>query len=107
VLILRDRRFINDLNLKMSSRFSVGVAWTALAAVAAGCFRQVFFWPAGLFLLLLILLNLPVYRFFLRKRGFLFLLRVLPWHWLYFLYSGLGFTIGFMKHLLSARRPLS
>ena len=107
VLILRDRRFINDLNLKLSSRFSVGVAWTALAAVTAGCFRQVFFWPAGLLLLLLILLNLPVYRFFLRKRGFLFLLRVLPWHWLYFLYSGLGFAIGLMKHLLSARRPAS
>lgn len=97
-LILRDRRFVNDLNLKASSRVSVALTYGLLAAlIGVGWWR----WGVvliGLFALGLLALNGPVYRFFWRKRGLRFMLQVIPWHWLYFLYSGLAFVIGFLMH---------
>jgi hypothetical protein len=37
---------------------------------------------------------LPVYHFFIHKRGMIFTIKVLPWHWFYYFYSGLAFIIG-------------
>ena len=42
----------------------------------------------------LVLINFPFYRFFAQKRSWLFALRVLPFHLLYFLYSGIAFVCG-------------
>ena len=99
------RRFASDLNLKWSSRLSViltaclclstvlSVQWLSLIGVAllSGC--------------LLLMINWSVYRFFYRKRGFWFTLAVVPWHWLYFLYSGLAFVIGVCRHHLTRHWP--
>jgi hypothetical protein len=49
--------------------------------------------PLPLALLLLTLLNLRFYSFFLRKRGVIFTLAVIPFHLLYYLYSLLAFTL--------------
>ena len=99
------RRFARDLNLKWSSRLSVllvaclglsailSVQWHALLGVAL---------LSGL---LLLIINWPVYHFFYRKRGFWFALGVVPWHWLYFLYSGLAFIVGVCRHQLSRHLP--
>ena len=46
------------------------------------------------FLLLAILLNLALYRFFASKRGWPFAIRTVPIHQLYFLYSGLAMVTG-------------
>jgi GT2 family glycosyltransferase len=94
VLILRDRQFVNDLNLKTVSRISVLLSFTFVGALLAALW-----WPgswplAGAAALLLLVLNAPLYAFFRRKRGLLFALESIPWHWLYYLYSGLGFAIG-------------
>ncbi|MGB3137769.1 MAG: glycosyltransferase family 2 protein, partial [Nodosilinea sp.] len=42
----------------------------------------------------LLVINQRVYRFFWQKRGPLFALRVIPWHWFYFLYGGAAFAYG-------------
>jgi hypothetical protein len=47
---------------------------------------------AGLAALGLLGLNAPLYRFFWRKRGGLFALGTVPWHWLYYLYGSAGFA---------------
>lgn len=103
-LILRHRGLINDLNLQLSGRLSVILTYGLLGALAGA-----FWWPgslaaAGLLMLLLLALNAPLYRFFQRKRGLRFALKTIPWHWLYYLYSGLAFAIGGVRHLLQKCR---
>ncbi|MBE9062045.1 glycosyltransferase family 2 protein [cf. Phormidesmis sp. LEGE 11477] len=98
------QRFASDLNLQWSSRLSV-------VLIAGLCLSILFSmqWPfligtAVLSALLLLTLNWSVYRFFYRKRGFWFALGVVPWHWLYYFYSGLAFIIGVGRHNLTRRR---
>ncbi|MBD1804921.1 glycosyltransferase family 2 protein [Microcoleus sp. FACHB-SPT15] len=95
-LILRDRKFINanDLNLKLSSRLSVMLTFAILSALVESLWWSGFLAIAGVLSLILLAINAPVYQFFLQKRGLRFTLQVIPWHWFYFLYSGLSFVIG-------------
>lgn len=99
-LIWRDRQFSNDLNLKNSSRLSLILTYTLLICTIAGWWwSSVWFVGVGIGFMLL-LLNLPIYRFFYQKRGLLFTLQVIPWHWLYFLYCGLAFAVGTLRYYL-------
>jgi glycosyltransferase involved in cell wall biosynthesis len=98
-LILRDRRFINDLNLRLSSRLSVILTYGLLGALVGAVW-----WPgslalAGALILSLLALNASLYRFFQRKRGLRFAAQTIPWHWFYYFYSGLAFAIGIVRHL--------
>jgi len=103
-LILRRRRLPNDLNLRLSSRICVTLVYgLLLAGIGAWWWPGLLFGVGGIVILLL-LLNMPVYRFFWEKRGFRFALGVIPWHWLYYFYSGLAFVIGLVSFLL--RRDL-
>ncbi|MGB3295622.1 MAG: glycosyltransferase [Phormidesmis sp.] len=98
------QEFSSDLNLRWSSRASVILVYgLCLGLVIAP------WWPpllaiSGLIGLTLFAINMPVYQFFYRKRGFLFALRVLPWHWLYYFYSGLAFAIGVLRHQFQVYR---
>lgn len=93
-LILRDGKLINDLNLQLSSRVSVMLAFGLLGTLLGSWWWSGFLAVAFLLNVSLLALNAPVYRFFMRKRGLWFALQVIPWHWLYYLYSGLAFAIG-------------
>ena len=53
---------------------------------------------AGTLILPLLLLNASLYSFFLRKRGLWFTLKVIPWHWFYYLYGGLAFGIAVVMY---------
>jgi GT2 family glycosyltransferase len=102
-LILSRRWFVNDLNLKSSSRLSVILTYVLLLSLAAA-----FWWPPSLLVsavaaTLLLALNLSLYFFFLRERGLWFALRTIPCHWLYFAYSGLAFTVGAVRYLFFPR----
>ncbi|MBC8434622.1 MAG: glycosyltransferase family 2 protein [Desulfobacterales bacterium] len=93
-LILRNRMFTNDLNIGFTSRISILLVYGLLIASLF-----MISWPGALLIasmagLLLVLINLPVYRFFKRKRGFFFTLKIIPWHWFYYCYCGIGFTLG-------------
>ena len=98
-LILRDRNFINDLNTGMSGRASVLLTFGLLCPLAVSPWHPPALVVAGVMALALLILNAPLYLFFLRKRGVRFVLQVIPWHWLYFFYSGVGFSIGLARHL--------
>jgi glycosyltransferase involved in cell wall biosynthesis len=98
-LLLRDRhRFNNDLNIQLNSRLSVLSVYTLILSLIAS------FWWIGclgitlLCCLLLLALNFPVYKFFYEKRGLIFTLKALPWHWLYYMYSGLGFVVALIRY---------
>ncbi|MGB3532883.1 MAG: glycosyltransferase [Microcoleaceae cyanobacterium] len=97
-LILRDRQLNNDLNLQYSSRISVILVYAMIGALlVAPWLSQT---PVAICLLAsaFLALNAPVYQFFHNKRGLFFALRTIPWHWLYYFYSGLAFAVGLVRH---------
>lgn len=104
-LLWRDQQFNNDLNLKHSSRLSLVCTYALLFCLIAG-----WWWPPAWLIslgigLLLLIFNWPLYSFFYQKRGLLFTVQVVFWHWLYFFYGGLAFAIGTARHLLSRQNP--
>jgi glycosyltransferase involved in cell wall biosynthesis len=103
-LILRHRRFDNDLNIGWTSRLSVVAAGVLIAALVAACFWPPLLALAGASSAALVLLNGPFYRFILLRRGPLFLLRSLLWNWLYYLYSGVAFGVAVMRYLTRGLR---
>lgn len=100
-LILNRRQMANDLNLNWTNRLSVILIYLLLLALIA-----TYWWPPSLAITLLlaitlIVINRRVYQFFLTQKGSLFTLKVIPWHFLYFFYSGLAFAIGLIRHRLT------
>ncbi|MBI3796975.1 MAG: glycosyltransferase family 2 protein [Deltaproteobacteria bacterium] len=106
-LILRERRVPNDLNLQLSSRLSAGLTYGLLVAGVSGGWWPGAFVAAGMIVFLLLALNAPLYRFFWRKRGLWFAVRTVPWHWLYYFYSGLAFAIGVVFAMCRSQSPLN
>jgi glycosyltransferase involved in cell wall biosynthesis len=103
-LIWRDRQLVNDLNLNTNSRVSVVAVYGLVAALILSLWQIKALLLVFMLSMLLLLVNAPVYQFFLRLRGPGFTLRVLPWHWLYYGYSGLAFAIGTALYWLRSWR---
>jgi GT2 family glycosyltransferase len=99
-LILREHRLPNDLNLRLSSRVSVVLTYGLLVAGVSAWRWPESFVVIGVVSLLLLTFNAPLYRFFWHKRGLRFAMQVVPWHWLYYFYSGLAFALGLVSFLL-------
>ena len=97
-LIWRDRSLVNDLNLDTKSRLSIISVYMMVGLTALALWWTPFLLGSVFFGSALIGLNASVYRFFWRKRGLSFALRVIPWHWLYYAYSGLAFVIGTFQY---------
>jgi GT2 family glycosyltransferase len=102
-LILRERRLPDDLNVKVSGRASVVLSGALACALAAALAHPACLLPAVVCGGALLAINLPLYRFLARKRGVLFAIAAIPWHWLYFFYSGVAFAVGVFQHLLGGR----
>jgi GT2 family glycosyltransferase len=98
------RTFTSDLNLKRSSRFSVVLVFAAVGLVLAALWLPLLWAPLGVLMAALVAINWPVYQFFYQKRGLLFALKVIPWHLLYYFYSGLAFAVSLGRHHLRPYR---
>ncbi|MBE9041450.1 glycosyltransferase family 2 protein [Oscillatoriales cyanobacterium LEGE 11467] len=105
-LLLRNRALNNDLNLQTSSRVSVLLVYGLVLALALAAISPSFAALLPIAAVALGLINLPVYQFFHRKRGLFFALKVVPWHWFYFFYSGFAFAIGLARHGVRELTPL-
>lgn len=97
----------DDLNLQTGQRVSTAVSFLGLGALVASLF-----WPVALLgvlvaVWLLVWLNRDFYSFLRDRRGLWFALQAMPWHWLYFVYSGLSFAVGVVWYGLWQRRPMS
>ncbi len=106
-LIVETRHLPRDLNLTSGARVSAGL----VGVLSAGCMivllqavhlLPMVGFPGGprkelailaLVVLALLALNWDVYSFFAKKRGSWFVIRVVPVHWFYYLYSGVGFAV--------------
>lgn len=102
-LLLREGDFANDLNLQTHNRVSVAAAWCLALSVVAGLILPALWLASAGLAALLLALNWPLYRWFARQRGWSFALRAALWHWLYYLYNGISFTVGLAQHLASRR----
>jgi len=98
-LIHREGGLVNDLNIDVSGRASVILTFGLLGALVLTLWQPFLLVGASAMGLMLFVLNVRLYRFFLEKRGLRFAAQTIPWHWLYFLYSGVAFAIGTMRHL--------
>jgi GT2 family glycosyltransferase len=92
-LMVHHNRFLNDLNMKNSSRFSVFLLFLSLIFQITSLWIKDFSLLAAVALCLLLTINYPVYSFFKKKRGMFFALRVIPLHLFYFFYSGVAFGV--------------
>jgi len=98
-LILRDKNMLDDLNVSMSQRLSVFLVYMLLitSVVSLGFFKQLLFLPVLIFLSILVI-NIDLYRFFIKKRDFSFAVLAVPLHFLYYYYSGLSFFLGVITY---------
>jgi GT2 family glycosyltransferase len=102
-LILRDRSFTNDLNLRMPYRISVGLSFALMGSLVAGVLHPAWFGASALIGVPLVGLNLPMYRFFHARRGPWFTIRAVGWHWFSYIYSGVGAALGVVRYLTGHR----
>jgi len=100
-LIFREHRMPNDLNTDTTGRLSVVLIFMLLATLLAALWRPAFLKGTFFIAVFLASLNWPLYRFFQNQRGSWFALKVVPWHWLYFFYSGLAFGIGMVRFFVA------
>ncbi|MGF1495589.1 MAG: glycosyltransferase [Elainellaceae cyanobacterium] len=97
-LILGDRSADANLNLSYTNRLSVVLVFALMGSFAASAIAPQLLLVAAIFALVLLVININVYWFFYTKRGLLFAVRVIPWHWLYFVYGGAAFAYGTLRH---------
>ncbi len=99
-LILQQNKIINDLNLRWENRLSVVLVYLLLLTLISSLWQLKLLLLTWIISIILIVLNYSVYKFFLEKRGLWFTIAVLPWHWFYYLYSGLAFGISLINHYI-------
>ena len=102
-LILRARQFDDDLNIRTSSRLCVVMVFVLLLSLISSWW----YWPAsatvvGLSIAGLLICDLRLFRFFVKRRGLLFAARAIPYHWFYYCYSGVAFAIGVVLYFSKA-----
>ena len=94
-LLLQEKEFKNDLNLKVKDRLSVAAIFSLLLSLFIGVWLpQTALLSIPLFFYF-VYLNIGLYNFFYRHKGLWFSLRVVPWHSVFYFISGLAFFVGF------------
>jgi len=90
-LLLTQDRLTNDLNINTTSRISTVIVYLLLLTIVSLPLMPLLSSLMIVWVCMLVWLNHETYRFLLAQRGFVFLIRSLFWHWLYFFYSGMVF----------------
>jgi cellulose synthase/poly-beta-1,6-N-acetylglucosamine synthase-like glycosyltransferase len=103
-LMLRAGKFVGTLNVTPAQRLSVTLVYLAVIALLSAIAWPKTLIAAAALALAVTLLNLDFYRFYRRRKGLSFALRVVPMHWLYFLYCGVSAIGGTLMYLLEGDR---
>ena len=98
-LLIRYGRLNDDLNLRYESRISATLVFLLVFSLLAGAFQHNLLILAPIFITILLILNLPLYEFFIRKRGVAFGICAVLWHWLYYLCGASGLMLGLISCL--------
>ena len=115
-LILETKFMPKDLNLQMSHKASSISVALMILVIPFLFFGHTKFYEipiatiASLFLSILfvnfLLLNRELYSFYVQKKGLRFMVRVIPLHLLYYLYSGMSFVACWIPYKISILEPL-
>ena len=105
-IILRRGQFTNDLNTSVIHRLGVVFANAALACAVLAIVVPAFAGLAALAFSAMLLANAQVLTQFLKRRGLLFTLGVVPLQFLHQLCSGVGFALALKRHYIDAASPL-
>ncbi len=100
-LLLHEGRMgsMQSLNLKLQEKINTALVGLALlCAVLALRFGAVWLAAAAVLLLPVLGTSLDLYRFFVRQRGLLFALGVLPLHLAYYVLNGFSAVLGWLMH---------
>ena len=103
-LMLREKRVVNDLNVRARDRASVLLAFAPLLSLLAGWRWPLLLGTTAVAGTLIVALNASFFSFLRRRRGLPFSAATLPAYWAFLLVCGAGFALGLLRHL--ARRIL-
>jgi hypothetical protein len=98
MLMLGRGRVVNDLNLRLADRVAAGLVGLAVALAFLSFFNAYFILGAVAALALIFVLNLPLLRFFARRRGAWFAAGAFAMQCLYYFYSGTVFVLCWLAH---------
>jgi glycosyltransferase involved in cell wall biosynthesis len=90
-LNLERSRSPDDLNIRRSQKLSVALVGASCLCLPVVFLSRWFLAAAAAACIAALLLNLRLFSFFFRKGGIKFVLKCIPLHLLYFLYSGLSY----------------
>jgi len=97
-----------SLNLRWTEKLNTALVWLATLLILASPFVRSFL-PlklAAVCTAVVLLVNIPLWRFFARVRGPIFVLLVMPAHLLYYLLNGISFVVGLLlQNLIGAPIP--
>jgi glycosyltransferase involved in cell wall biosynthesis len=96
------------LNLRTREKINTALVWLAVLFALASVLwsRGYWIWGTAASLSLVLLFSAPLYAFFLRRRGLLFLVAAIPMHLMYYLLNGVSAALGWLLHqLFGAPRP--
>lgn len=96
-IMLLNPQVSHDLNAKKSQKISAVLAGIFVLSVALVFWHWWFLIIAPGSLFALIFVNRDFYNFFLRRKGFVFTLKVFPMHLLYFFYSSAAFVYSWIN----------
>ncbi len=99
-LLLEQNQMSNDMNLKTSNRLSVAIIFLLIASWFLSFWNPYLIIFSSPLIFFFIVLNYDLYRFFYKKKGLWFTLKVIPWHSVFYLLSGLAFSFGLANHYL-------
>jgi hypothetical protein len=94
----RYRAYRNDLNTRTTDRVSAIATYVLITSLVLAAGRPESLAVAFLSVGILTILNRHFYHFLAEKRGWVFMLRAIPLHWVYFLYSGAAFVLATLSH---------
>jgi GT2 family glycosyltransferase len=97
-LILQYRQLNNDLNLRHSDRISVLLVYVLISVAVMSIWIPYHRAATMILMAFLLLLNGSLYKFFVLQRGVAFAGAAIGLHWLSFVYSGLAFIVGAIRH---------
>lgn len=98
-LILARRALRNDLNLRIENRLSVLLVYLFPISLLLSILLPAMWIVAAACIAGFVVMNAGFFRLLLRKKGFGFMLKAVPWHAFFYIYSGFGFLLGSWRHL--------
>jgi len=104
-LMLRAGTLANTLNVTLTQRLSVLLAYLMVLSGLAAMWWPAMWVSVALLILVVTVINRDFYRYFVARMGLGFTLRVVPLHWLYFGYCGFAAMWGTVLHYCEGAPP--